>query len=209
MSSVHRTLQPGCIHGRPTMWTVVVAAVGFEAFTVNSPLMTGNRPDPPGRCRTDPATKSVVTQGKTGNDRRRRERPFRNPAVASPSATSFRSVWPPDRLSKGRLRRHHVMASPPSTHPIVSTGSPGMRKRGAAISHGELTTVLTPTMTTVGLAYTSSYTTTELVSCLVIPSACTYGSEGWGFEVPLELGLTRCGARRDKSACAAHASAAP
>jgi hypothetical protein len=76
VSSVHRTLQPGCIHGRPTMWTVVVAAVGFEAFTVDSPLMTGNRPDPPGRCRTDPATKSVVTQGKTGNDRHRRERPF-------------------------------------------------------------------------------------------------------------------------------------
>jgi hypothetical protein len=57
-----------------------------------------------------------------------------------------------------------------------------MRKRGAAISHGELTTVLTPTMTTVGLAYTPSYTTTELLSCLVIPSACAYGSEGWGFE---------------------------
>jgi hypothetical protein len=57
-----------------------------------------------------------------------------------------------------------------------------MRKRGATISHRELTTVLTTTMTTVGLADTSSYTTTELVSCLVIPSACTYGSEGWGFE---------------------------
>src|ERR1700694_3497210 len=85
-------------------------------------------------------------------------------------------------LSKGRLRRHHEMASPPSTHPMVSTGSPGMRKRGAAIWHRELTTVLTTTMTTVGLADTSSYTTTELVSCLVTPSAYTYGSEGWGFE---------------------------
>jgi hypothetical protein len=57
-----------------------------------------------------------------------------------------------------------------------------MRKRGAAISHRELTTVLTTTMTTVGLADTSSYTTTELVPSLVEPSACTYGSEGWGFE---------------------------
>ncbi|MDT5258439.1 MAG: hypothetical protein QOD10_3519 [Mycobacterium sp.] len=29
-----------------------------------------------------------------------------------------------DRTSKGRLRRHHVMASPPLTRPLVSTGSP-------------------------------------------------------------------------------------
>ena len=30
-----------------------------------------------------------------------------------------------------------------------------------------------------------------------------------GIEVPLELGLTRCRARRDKTECAAHPSAAP
>jgi hypothetical protein len=41
-----------------TIWTVVVAAVGFEAVTVHPPLMTGN---PPGRYRTDPATPSIVT----------------------------------------------------------------------------------------------------------------------------------------------------
>jgi hypothetical protein len=37
-------------------------------------------------------------------------------------------------------------------------------------------------MTTVGLADTSTYTTMELISRLVAISACTYGSEGWGFE---------------------------
>lgn len=42
----------------------------------------------------------------------------------------------------------------------------------------KLTTVLTTTMTTVGLPDTSTYTTIELVSCLVVPSACAYGSEG-------------------------------
>jgi hypothetical protein len=41
----------------------------------------------------------------------------------------------------------------------------------------ELTTVLTTTMTTVGLPDTSTYTTLELVSCLVAPSACAYGPE--------------------------------
>lgn len=51
----------------------------------------------------------------------------------------------------------------------------------AAVSHRELTTALTTTMTTVGLPDTFTYTTTELASCLVEPSACAYGSEGWGF----------------------------
>jgi hypothetical protein len=46
----------------------------------------------------------------------------------------------------------------------------------------ELTTVLTTTMTTVRLPDTSTYTTRELVSCLVTPPARAYGSEGWGFE---------------------------
>jgi hypothetical protein len=45
----------------------------------------------------------------------------------------------------------------------------------------ELTTVLTTTMTTVGLPDASTYTTIELVSCLVEPSACAYGSEGLEF----------------------------
>ena len=45
----------------------------------------------------------------------------------------------------------------------------------------ELTTVLTTTMTTVGLPDTSTYTTIEFVSCLVAPPACAYGSEGWGW----------------------------
>lgn len=38
-----------------------------------------------------------------------------------------------DRLSKGRRRRLHAMASPPLTHPIVSAGSLGMRKRWNAL----------------------------------------------------------------------------
>jgi hypothetical protein len=54
---------------------------------------------------------------------------------------------------------------------LVGSGS-------AAVSHRELTTALTTTMTTVGLPDTFTYTTTELVSCLVEPSACAYGSEG-------------------------------
>ena len=45
----------------------------------------------------------------------------------------------------------------------------------------ELTTVLT-TMTTVELPHDFTYTTTEIVPCLVAPLACAYGSEGWGFE---------------------------
>jgi len=57
-----------------------------------------------------------------------------------------------------------------------------MRKPGAAVSRRELTTVLTTTMTTVGLPDTSTYRTIELVSCLVAESACAYGSEGWEFE---------------------------
>jgi hypothetical protein len=52
----------------------------------------------------------------------------------------------------------------------------------AAVSHRELTTLLTTTMTTVGLLDTLSYTTTELVSCLIKLSARAYGSEGWEFE---------------------------
>ena|ERR1700692_4163497 len=35
-------------------------------------------------------------------------------------------------------------------------------------------------MTKVGLPDTSTYTTADLISCLVAPSACAYGSEGWG-----------------------------
>jgi hypothetical protein len=45
-----------------------------------------------------------------------------------------------------------------------------------------LTTILTTTMTTVGLLDTHTYTTIGPLSCLVTPSACAYGSEGWGFE---------------------------
>jgi hypothetical protein len=57
-----------------------------------------------------------------------------------------------------------------------------MTKRwNAAITHRELTTILT-TMTTVGLTDASAYTTQELVSWLVTPTACAYGSDGWGFE---------------------------
>ena len=44
--------------------------------------------------------------------------------------------------------------------------------------HRELTTTLTTTMTTVGLLDTSNYTTRELGSRVVTPSACAYGSEG-------------------------------
>ena len=56
---------------------------------------------------------------------------------------------------------------------LVGSGS-------AAVSHRELTTALTTTMTTVGLPDTFTYTTTELVSCLVEPSACASGSQGDG-----------------------------
>lgn len=47
---------------------------------------------------------------------------------------------------------------------------------------GRRTTALTTTMTTARLPDTFTYTTTELVSGLVEPSACAYGSEGWEFE---------------------------
>jgi hypothetical protein len=41
--------------------------------------MTGNRQEPPRRCRTDSATKSLGTQAKTSIDRHRRERYLGNP----------------------------------------------------------------------------------------------------------------------------------
>jgi hypothetical protein len=41
-----------------------------------------------------------------------------------------------------------------------------------------LTTVLTTTMTTVELPHAVTYTTTELVTCLVTQSARAYGSGG-------------------------------
>ena len=47
-----------------------------------------------------------------------------------------------------------------------------------------LTTVLTITMTTFGLPDTLNYATVELASRLVTPSACAYGSEGWGVRIP-------------------------
>jgi hypothetical protein len=53
---------------------------------------------------------------------------------------------------------------------------------GVPLFHAELTTVLTTTMTTVGLPDASTYTTIELASCLITPPARAYGSEGWGFE---------------------------
>jgi hypothetical protein len=37
-------------------------------------------------------------------------------------------------------------------------------------------------MTTVGLPDTSNYRRIEPISCLVVASACAYGSEGLGFE---------------------------
>ena len=99
------------------------------------------------------------------------------------SAWKFPATSPqlliPDRLSKGRLRRHCGMASPPWTHPIVSAGSLDMRKWGVPLfSNRELTTALTTTMTTVGLPDTSTHTTIELESCLFAPSARAYGSKG-------------------------------
>ncbi|MCW2651042.1 MAG: hypothetical protein JWR32_2018 [Mycobacterium sp.] len=52
-----------------------------------------------------------------------------------------------------------------------------MRKRGCRYLHRELTTVLTTTATTVGLPDTFTYTTIELLSRLVTPSARAYGSQ--------------------------------
>jgi hypothetical protein len=57
------------------------------------------------------------------------------PAVGGRRPTLHRRNYlTSDRTSKGRLRRHYVMASPPLTCPIVSTGIAGMEKgeRGAA-----------------------------------------------------------------------------
>src|SRR6267378_2185590 len=64
------------------------------------------------------------------------------------------------------------------THPIVSAGSPDMRKRWECrcFAPFRLTTVLTTTMTTVGLPDTSTDTARELASCLLAQSACAYGS---------------------------------
>jgi hypothetical protein len=82
-----------------------------------------------------------------------------------------------------------------------------MRKRWeCAVSHRELTTVLTATMTTVGLPDTTTYTTIELVSCLVAQSACAYGSEGLGFgslRARPTVGINRpvSGSRLDPPAC--------
>ena len=53
-----------------------------------------------------------------------------------------------------------------------------MSKRSADVSQTELTTLPTPTMTTVTRPDTSTYTTMETASCLVAPSARAYGSEG-------------------------------
>ena len=49
------------------------------------------------------------------------------------------------------------------------------------ISHHALTTGLTTPLTTAGLPDASTYTTIELISCLVTPPARAYGSEGWQF----------------------------
>jgi len=66
---------------------------------------------------------------------------------------------------------------------IVSAGSSGYQEvLGVPLFRTELTTVLTTTMTTVGLPYTLNYATVELASCPVMPSARAYGSEGWEFE---------------------------
>jgi hypothetical protein len=48
----------------------------------------------------------------------------------------------------------------------------------------QLTTVLTTTMTTVGLPDAPNYATVELTSCLVTLPARTYGSEGLGVRIP-------------------------
>jgi len=71
------------------------------------------------------------------------------------------------------------MASPPlMTHPIVSAASPDMRKRWECrcFAPFSLTTVLTTTMTTVGLPDTSTDTARELALCLLAQSPCAYGS---------------------------------
>ena len=64
-----------------------------------------------------------------------------------------------------------------------AAAAPGAVPAGASLaafdsSPRELTTLLTTTMTIVRLPDTSTYTTLELVSCLIAPSACAYGSEG-------------------------------
>jgi Transposase IS116/IS110/IS902 family len=73
-----------------------------------------------------------------------------------------------DRLSKGRLRLHDVMASPPFDTPDRQRGIAGSEKARCRCFHRQLTKVLTTTMTTFRLPDTSTYTTQELVSCLVV-----------------------------------------
>ncbi len=51
------------------------------------------------------------------------------------------------------------------------------RKEVNNVPPRERTTVLTTTMTTVGLPNTSAYTAKQLASCLVVSSACAYGSK--------------------------------
>ena len=70
------------------------------------------------------------------------------------------------------------MASPPLTQDRQRCIAGYRKWWECRCFHRELTTLLTTTMTTVGLPDTSTYTTLDLVSCLVAPSACAYGSEG-------------------------------
>src|ERR1700736_2184535 len=86
--------------------------------------------------------------------------------------------------TKGRVKRRAAGRHPPV--PAHSTQPPCCHSQrnaagyadGAALSHREPTTVLTTTMTTAGLPDTFTSPTRELVSSLVVPSACAYGSEG-------------------------------
>jgi hypothetical protein len=72
------------------------------------------------------------------------------------AAASSPSRLTAERPSKGRLRRDYVMASPPLTQPVGSTGVAGMRKPwGLGSPHRKLTTILTTTATTVAAPTTS------------------------------------------------------
>ncbi|MCW2625170.1 MAG: hypothetical protein JWR48_1892 [Mycobacterium sp.] len=105
--------------------------------------MTENRPDPPGRCRTDLAAKCVVTHGRMSNDRHCRERPLGNPLFAgwSPAGLTIFQL-----VKSGRMGRRFGF-SPSRRGVVAARGRVATRvlaklriraKRGAVVSRSDL-----------------------------------------------------------------------
>jgi hypothetical protein len=81
-------------------------------------------------------------------------------------------------IAPGSVTRRRCPRLPQLRAARLATFGPRSNGGSAAVSHRELTTVRTTTMTTVGLPDTLTYATVELASCLVTPSARAYGSKG-------------------------------